>query len=87
MLGMILFIVFPVRSKNMKSNQSLSRALAGFNITMPNGGMEVIQIDGGNEIATAPASDSIGILFPGERMDIIASNHQVTTLSITLDPE
>ena len=54
---------------------------------MPNGGMEVIQIDGGNEIATAPASESIGILFPGERMDIIASNHQATTFSITLDPE
>lgn len=87
MLGMIWLVVFPVLSKNMKSNQSLYRALAGLNMSMPNGGMEVIQIDGGNEIATAPATESIGILYPGERIDIITSNHQVTTLSVTLDPE
>jgi hypothetical protein len=63
----------------------LLRALAGFNISIPNGSMKVVEIDSGNAIVPSPAVDSIGILYPGERMDVIISNDQATSLTIALD--
>jgi hypothetical protein len=65
----------------------LFRALAGFNISIPNGNMKVVEIDGGNAIVPSPAVDSIGILYPGERMDVIISNDQATSLTVTLNEE
>jgi hypothetical protein len=65
----------------------LLRALAGFNISIPNGNMKVVEIDGGNAIFPSPAVDSIGTLYPGERMDIIISNDQATSLTVALDEE
>jgi hypothetical protein len=49
--------------------------------------MEVIQIDGGNAIAPSNSVDSVGILYPGERMDIVTTSWNATTMSITLDTE
>lgn len=60
--------------------------MAGFNISLPGGKMEAIQIDGGNEIISVTASE-IGILYPGERVDVITSPNGVESLSISLDPE
>ena len=54
---------------------------------MPNAGMKVLKIDGGNAIAPSELVDSVGILYPGERMDIITSTQDARALSITLDPE
>jgi hypothetical protein len=54
--------------------------------------MTVFQVDGGNNIEISPESSSVGILYPGERMDLIvecpagaktANSH----LSVTLDAE
>jgi hypothetical protein len=49
--------------------------------------MNVVQIDGGNAIVPSPAVDSIGILYPGERMDVIISNDQNINLTVALDDE
>jgi FtsP/CotA-like multicopper oxidase with cupredoxin domain len=65
----------------------LFRALAGFNFSIPNGNMKVVEIDGGNIIVPSPAVDSIGILYPGERMDVIISNDQTINLTVALDEE
>jgi hypothetical protein len=65
----------------------LFRALAGFYISIPNGNMKVVEIDGGNAIFPSPAVDSIGSLYPGERMDIIISNDQATSPTVALDEE
>jgi len=46
--------------------------MSGFNITLPNGSVEAIQIDGGNPIIPTIAS-KVGILYPGERLDVITS--------------
>ena len=49
--------------------------------------MSVVEIDGGNQIEPTPPVDSIGILYPGERMDVIVSGNQITDLIISLDQE
>jgi hypothetical protein len=61
--------------------------LAGLNISIPNGNMKVEEIDGGNSIVPSPAVDSIGTLYPGERMDIIISTNQAISLTVALDEE
>lgn len=33
--------------------------------------MSTIQLDGGGEIQPSPDVDAIGVLYPGERLDII----------------
>lgn len=63
-----------------------NRAMAGLNISLPNSHMDVIQIDGGNVIRPISASE-IGILYPGERVDIIVSSVSAANISITLDAE
>jgi hypothetical protein len=54
--------------------------------------MTVLQIDGGNDIARSPESSSVGILYPGERMDLIVecpagAENTDAHLSVTLDAE
>ena len=49
--------------------------------------MNVVEIDGGNQIESTPFVSSVGILYPGERMDVIVSGHQITNLTISLDQE
>lgn len=61
--------------------------MSGFNLTLENGNMQVIKIDGGNDIVPSDPVNSIGILYPGERMDIIYRGGGATSLSIILDSE
>ncbi|KAF8854167.1 hypothetical protein BDZ45DRAFT_716300 [Acephala macrosclerotiorum] len=61
-------------------------AMAGLNISLPHGHMDVVQIDGGNAIKPITAS-GIGILYPGERVDIIISSTTAANISIILDEE
>lgn len=61
--------------------------MSGFNLTMENGNMQVIKIDGGNDIGRSEQVDSVGILYPGERMDIIYRGGGAQSISIALDPE
>jgi len=62
-------------------------ALSGFNLTLENANMQVIKIDAGNEIIPSDWVSSVGILYPGERMDILASGERAASLTITLDLE
>ena len=48
--------------------------------------MRVLKIDGGNPIVPSDSVESIGILYPGERMDLISSGGG-ESLVISLDPE
>ncbi|KUJ18043.1 uncharacterized protein LY89DRAFT_696478 [Mollisia scopiformis] len=61
-------------------------SMAGLNISIPNSKMEVVHIDGGNPINLVIASE-VGILYPGERMDLILSSTGIENISIILDPE
>jgi len=49
--------------------------------------MNLIQIDGGNRIEPVPSVNSIGVLYPGERMDIVLSSNSITNLTVSLDSE
>jgi hypothetical protein len=49
--------------------------------------MNVVEIDGGNQIEPTSAANSVGILYPGERMDIIVSNDEIASLTVSLDQE
>lgn len=60
--------------------------MAGFNISLPNGHMEVIEIDGGNAIIPVRAAE-VGVLHPGERFDVLLHHADVKNLSIILNPE
>ena len=65
--------------------------IAGISVKLSNAKLTPLQIDGGFDIFPEP-SDSVGILYPGERLDItIQWNDNVDELSsnleITLDPE
>ncbi|KAH8816011.1 putative laccase [Xylogone sp. PMI_703] len=67
-------------------------ALAGISISISGAKMTVLQVDGGERIIGAEASDSIGILYPGERMDVLVEwvdgeQKNDSFLIITLDPE
>jgi hypothetical protein len=54
---------------------------------MESGNLQVIKIDGGNDIRPSQSVDSVGILYPGERMDLIYRGGGAQSISITLDPE
>lgn len=61
--------------------------MSGFNLTLENANMQVIKIDAGNEIVPSDWVSSVGILYPGERMDILTSGDRAASLTIALDPE
>jgi hypothetical protein len=68
------------------------RALTGFTLSVPQAGMRVIQVDGGNPVTKTPRAESVGVLYPGERLDLIAertSDESATpsTLIVSLDRE
>ncbi|KND87131.1 L-ascorbate oxidase [Tolypocladium ophioglossoides CBS 100239] len=76
---------------------------SGVTMSISQGNMKVIAVDGGGAVAHGtPAVGSIGLLYPGERMDLIVDRHVPTTseshesreeperqgeLTITLDRE
>jgi hypothetical protein len=52
--------------------------------------MTVIQIDGGNNVEPMSSSSAIGILYPGERMDMIVEWPQAepgSNFTVILDTE
>ncbi|TVY28515.1 Laccase-2, partial [Lachnellula hyalina] len=67
-------------------------ALTGFSLSISGHIMTLFQVDGGNEIEAAPEAKAIGILYPGERIDVIVERigpEEVkdSMLTITLDRE
>ncbi|RFU25162.1 hypothetical protein B7463_g11178, partial [Scytalidium lignicola] len=67
-------------------------SLAGITISIPGAKMMVVQLDGGERITNAQSADSIGVLYPGERMDILvewadSEQDNDSLLIVTLDPE
>jgi hypothetical protein len=71
---------------NLHNSQMICSAILGFNLTLDSGDIRVIKIDGGNDILSSDPVESVGILYPGERMDIITSGGG-KSLTMTLDPE
>jgi hypothetical protein len=64
----------------------------GITLTMPDAEIQLIQLDGGQKIQATEATDTAGILYPGERMDLVVSWSQVgqqnpAALIISLDEE
>jgi hypothetical protein len=50
----------------------MCRASAGFSISLSQAYMTVIAVDGGNAVAPdTPSATSIGLLYPGERIEIL----------------
>jgi hypothetical protein len=72
----------------------ISSSLTGFSFKIPDSEMTVIEVDGGNPIIadeTNPAN-SIGILYPAERVDLILGWPEAvvdtdTEITIQLDKE
>jgi hypothetical protein len=66
------------------------RSLAGFTIQIPTASLTPLTVDGGFYIATKRAN-SVGILYPGERLDVIVKWNQIPALTsrmnIQLDSE
>lgn len=49
--------------------------------------MNLVQIDGGSLVEPTSTVNSVGILYPGERMDIILSGDLILSMTISLDQE
>jgi len=54
--------------------------------------MTLFKIDGGNAVDTTPSAEAIGVLYPGERMDVIvepvdSEEAKNSMLTIKLDRE
>ena len=71
-----------------------SRAMAGYNVAIPGISMTLIEVDGGNFVAGAELAESIGVLYPGERMDVIVqrqsndvAGQSADTVIVALDKE
>ncbi|KAJ4393579.1 hypothetical protein N0V93_002792 [Gnomoniopsis smithogilvyi] len=70
-------------------------SLAGFSIGTNFANIIVIAVDGGNEVSQGAEGSSVGILYPGQRMDILmtpeslapAGGDEAPSLTITLDHE
>lgn len=62
------------------------RSLAGLIIGVDSGTLNPVTIDGGFPISGKEVG-SIGILYPGERVDVVLDVHEVSRLYITLDSE
>jgi hypothetical protein len=46
--------------------------MTGISFTIPDSEMKVIQVDGGQPVASDSATvNSVGILYPGERVDLV----------------
>jgi len=68
-------------------------ASAGYTVSFTGYALQVITVDGGNHVEVASMSRSVGILYPGERVDIIIVPFsdgiagQEPAMSVTLDTE
>lgn len=48
--------------------------------------MKVITVDGGGAVADSPIADTIGVLYPGQRIDVIMTGNPVN-MTIIIDEE
>ena len=66
-------------------------SLTGITLSMTGHYLELIKLDGGNDAQTTTAGTEIGILYPGERMDLIADNIDPSSeggrITVALDQE
>ena len=67
-------------------------SLTGFMLSMPGTQLSAIQVDGGGRLQANEESESIGILYPGERVDMIVEwdenpPDQPSNLVLVLDQE
>jgi hypothetical protein len=75
------------------ANRFVVSSLCGITVPIARTSMQVVQLNGGNRIEHSESSDSVGVLYPGERMDIILEFEKFDTplnnpmLAIYLDPE
>jgi hypothetical protein len=67
----------------------MCRTLSGFTVAIPQSRMIVYEIDGGNNVEPMLPSSAIGILYTGERLDILVEwpQYEESNLSIILDRE
>lgn len=63
-------------------------ALTGISIAVTGYSMRVIQVDGGHAV-DAPWAESVGVLYPGERIDVVFERHEGASASmeISIDRE
>jgi hypothetical protein len=55
-------------------NSQHSRSLTGLTFTIPDSEMKVIQVDGGQPVVeNSDLVNSIGVLYPAERVDFVVS--------------
>ncbi|KAG6006943.1 hypothetical protein E4U21_006562 [Claviceps maximensis] len=66
-------------------------ASAGFSLQLDNATMQLVTVDGGGPVSKpAPETSTIGVLYPGERIDVVLlpkDEHQNSFLKMGLDPE
>ncbi|KAF4120553.1 Multicopper oxidase with three cupredoxin domains [Geosmithia morbida] len=67
-------------------------SLAGISFSVPDSEMQVIQVDGGRRVDSNKTSNSMGVLYPGERVDFLMSWPEAaldmdTELTVQLDRE
>lgn len=53
---------------------------------MAKASMKVITVDGGGAVADAPSADTIGVLHPGQRVDVVATGNPAN-MTIIIDEE
>ncbi|KAH8888947.1 hypothetical protein GQ53DRAFT_723716 [Thozetella sp. PMI_491] len=46
-------------------------AIAGFTLGVPNDATRAVEVDGGCPLRATPWTHSVGVLYPGERMDVV----------------
>lgn len=66
--------------------------MVGYTISLIGYSIKVIQVDGGSTISGAPNALSVGILYPGERMDVIVErspdfDEHTAALRVEMDSE
>jgi hypothetical protein len=68
------------------------RSLKGITLTLTNANMTAIQVDGGGRIKPVQNIHSIGVLYPGERVDFLVDwntleRESESSLVVTVDKE
>ena len=67
-------------------------ALAGFTFSMSGYVLALIKVDGGNDVQQSSEAKAIGVLYPGERIDVIIESletapHDSKRITVALDQE
>ena len=66
--------------------------MSGLSIIVPDSTIRVISVDGGHGVTPSNASNSVGVLYPAERVDFILSwdidgKDSLSQLVVEMDPE